>query len=912
MGRWTASSAPGDGIGVTGIDESVASPWLETPDQVATRLATDLEHGLGESDAALRLQRHGRNELLAAERPTPARLLARQFVNTMVLILAVAGVVTYLVGDRTDSVVIAVIVVLNAVAGFVQEYRAERAMDELTELTSDAAVVVRAGTARDVPATELVPGDVVRLVAGDVVPADVRLVHTAGLRVAEAALTGESEPVDKSVHALAADTGFVGDRENMAYKGTAIVDGRGEAVVVATGMATELGSIAAMLTSGRITTPLQRRLASLGHRLAIVAIGLCVVVFTAGVARGEPASTMLVTAVSLAVAAIPEGLPAVVTVALALGARRMARQRALIRRLPAVETLGAVTVICTDKTGTLTQNRMAVERVWTASAIHGIEGDGYSPSGRVTVDGVADRPPDPDLASAGRIAAACNDAAIHETDDGWVAVGDPTEGALLTMAHRVGSTGVVPARVAEIPFDPGRRRMATVHDGPDGTFWIAVKGALDALVPLLAGDAPVDEVVAAGDALAADGYRVLALAERTIAGVPADLADVERDLRLVALVGISDPLRPGVAGAVATCGAAGVATVMITGDHPRTAGAIGRRLGLVTSDAAVMTGQEVDELDDDALTERVEDVRVFARSSPAQKLRIVDAWRRRGAVVAMTGDGVNDAPALQRADIGIAMGRSGTGVSREAADMVLADDNFVTIVSAVHEGRRIFDNLRRFVRYLLTTNSSEVWVMLAGPFLGLPLPLTAAQILWINLVTDGLPAVALGLEPAEPDTMRRPPRSPRTSILSGGLWQQSVVVGLLMAGIVLPLELFAEARDWPWRTMGFTTLALLQLGNALSVRSETRSLRAVGLRSNPVLVLAVIVSMVAQLATVYVPFLQEAFDTEPLTALHLAVVIPLSTVTFFAVEGDKVRRRRARERAATGSGGQVAERPSFQ
>ena len=879
-------------------------PWLSTAESVVAGLGSDVTVGLGAGEVRERRERCGDNALASRERATVLELLARQFLNTMIVILAAAAAVTYLVGERTDTVVIVVIVVLNAIVGFVQEHRAERAMDELGELTASSAVVVRDGTTAEVPAAELVPGDIVRLSPGDVVPADLRMVEVAGLRTIESALTGESEPVTKTVDPLDEDTGFVGDRTNMVFKGTAITDGRGTGVVVAIGLDTELGRISTLLATGRSDTPLQKRLAVLGRRLATVAILLCAIVFGSGVLRGEPTADMFITAVSLAVAAIPESLPAVVTVALALGARRMAHRRALVRRLPAVETLGAVSVICTDKTGTLTENRMTVERVWTRAGAYTVTGVGYEPSGSVTGAGATG---DPELGRIAAISAACNDATLHPPrHDGtsWSMTGDPTEGALLALAGRIEvhpDSDPRGDRHAEVPFDAERRRMTTIHPTSSG-YWVATKGALETILHRLREGEPVEEARQAADALAAEGYRVLALAERTVADLPTDDGDLdalETELRLAGIVGIWDPPRAEVAEAIETCRTAGVNTVMITGDHPRTARAIGARLGLLAEeDGSVMTGTELDEIDDDELTERVETIRIFARSTPEQKLRIVDAWRRRGAVVAMTGDGVNDAPALQRAEIGVAMGITGTDVSREAADMVLADDNFATIVAAVEEGRRIYDNLRRFVRYMLTSNTGEVLVVLLGPFLGLPVPLTAAQILWINLVTDGLPAVALGLEPAEPDAMRRKPRDADESIVARGLWQQSVSFGLLMAAIVLPLQVVAEHNELPWQTMGFTTLALLQFGNALAVRSEQRSALRLGLSSNPMLAVAVIGGAALQLAVVYVPVLQTAFDTEPLTALQLGAVGLLSTGVFVAIELDKaVRRRRVRKDA---------------
>jgi Ca2+-transporting ATPase len=883
-------------------------PWAASPEQLEAAFQTDLRAGLSTAEATRRLASVGRNELDEGHRPRAWTLLARQFANTMTLVLAAAAAVTFVVGERTDTVVIVVIVTLNAIVGFIQEYRAENAVAALKQLATTSARVVRDSDVAHVAAPELVPGDVVRLAAGDLVPADIRLVEVQGLRTNESALTGESNPQDKSAEPEPSMSApLVTDQHNMAFKGTAATSGRGSGVVVSTGMATELGHIAGLLGERRnLKTPLQRRLASLGRRLAAAALVVCAVVFVAGVARGEPVEQMFLTAVSLAVAAIPEGLPAVVTVALALGARRMAERRAVIRRLPAVETLGSVSVICTDKTGTLTENRMAVERVWTPSGTYAVTGTGYEPAGSVTgPDGDAD----PCLRSVGEVAAACNDALLHApaAEGGvWTLTGDPTEGALAALAGRLGVDRALletdRPRCAEIGFDANRKRMTTIHRADD-RYWVTVKGALGVIA---ARTHPDDAQLAAsaedaGSRLADEGYRVLAIAERFSTTVPDDLEELETHLRLVGLVGIADPPRAQAAASIAACRDAGITPVMITGDHPRTAAAIARRLGLLSGGndtREVMTGEELDRLDDATLTDRVTDVRVYARTNPEQKLRIVDAWKRYGAVVAMTGDGVNDAPALQRADIGVAMGITGTDVSKEVADMVLADDNFATIIDAVEEGRRIYDNIRRFVRYLLTTNSGEISVMLIGPLLGLPIPLVAAQILWINLVTDGLPAVALGLEPAERDAMRRRPRPAGESILAGGLWQHALGVGLFMAAVTLPLQAVTRAAGWPWQTMVFATLALLQLGLALAMRSEHESAFKLGFRTNPWLAGAVAVSASAQLAVIYVGPLQTAFHTEALTAVQLAIVIILSSSAFVAVEIEKWWRRRAVQTAA--------------
>jgi Ca2+-transporting ATPase len=879
-------------------------PWRWNVRTVAVALGSDEASGLDAADALARLVRHGPNVLRAKPIQPAWRLFVEQFTNAMILVLIAAAAITAAIGDFKDTAVILAIVALNGIVGFVQEYRAEKAMDALKRMTSPTATVVRAGQSMSIPATELVPGDLVRLEAGDIVTADLRLVEAQSLRINEAALTGESEPAGKITDPLPeVSEALLADQRNVAFSGTSVTYGRGLGVVVATGMRTALGRVAELLEEhGSVPTPLQRRLSTLGKRLAVGAAVVCVFVFGTGVARGEPIDEMFVTAVSLAVAAIPEGLPAVVTIALALGARRMARRRSLIRKLPAVETLGSVTVICSDKTGTLTENRMLVERVWTPVAEYGVTGDGYAPGGSFT-PAPGD---DPSLGRTLRVAAACNDAALHpplRPGDPWTITGDPTEAALLSLAAK---GGVDPAglnaacpRVEELTFDSSRRRMATLHAEGDHV-WVAAKGALEAIGPLLdPSDADIRaraEVVA--ERYAADGFRVLALAERSVANVPAHIDEAESWLHLVGIVGMADPPREESAASIAACRAAGITPVVITGDHPLTAAAIARRIGVLRDGMLTLTGTELEGLDDAAFDAMVVDVAVYARTNPEQKLRIVEAWARRGAVVAMTGDGVNDAPALRRADIGVAMGITGTEVSKEAADMVLADDNFATIVAAVEEGRRIYDNIRRFVRYLLTTNSAEIWVMALAPFLGLPFPLVAVQILWINLVTDGPPALALGVEPVDRGAMQRPPRPGTESILGSGLWQHAIWVGLFMAAVTLAIQAYAIGQGWPWQTMVFTTLALLQLGNALAIRSERESLFRLGLRSNLPLTVAVGVTVLVQLLLVYVPALQPIFETGPLTPIQLAVVLLASTLGFAVVEMDKAVRRSAGTRTS--------------
>jgi Ca2+-transporting ATPase len=839
--------------------------------------------GLEAEEAAARLRRHGANTLPEGARRSPARILLDQFGDVMILVLLAAAVISGLVGEVGDTAAIVVIVALNAGIGFFQELRAERAMAALRRMAAPLAHVRRGGRPADIAAAEVVPGDIVLLEAGNVVPADLRLLETMQMRVSEAALTGESQPVDKQTAALPDAALAIGDRSNMAWKGTLVAHGRGCGVVVATGLDTELGRIARLLAAAEeVKTPLQRRLARFGGRLAWAVLALCALMLVAGLARGEPPTLMFLTAVSLAVAAIPEALPAVVAIALALGAAKMVQQHVLVRRLPAVETLGSITYICTDKTGTLTENRMRAEH---------IDAGGGPP----------DAEPWPSLL---RAMALVNDADLGSSPP----AGDPTEIALLeaAAAHGWHSAELQPRlpRIAEAPFDAERKRMSTLHAEGDGRL-LCVKGAPETVLVrcpwrlTAAGIAPFDAeaALAQADALAARGLRVLAFAQRRVAAADAD-ADVEThesDLVYLGMVGLLDPPRAEAAAAVAQCRSAGIVPVMITGDHPGTARAIAVRLGILGEDGRVVGGSELAAMSDAALAQQVASIRVYARADPAQKIRIVEALQAASQFVAMTGDGVNDAPALKRADIGIAMGRSGADVAREAAHMVLLDDDFSSIVHAVREGRRIYDNIRKFIKYVMTGNSGEIWAIFLAPFVGLPIPLLPIHILWINLVTDGLPGLALAAEPAERDIMRRPPRAPDESIFAHGMWQHIVWVGFAMGAVCLLLQAYAyHSGDAHWQTMVFTVLCLSQLGHVIAIRSERDSVFVIGFASNRALFATVLGTVVLQLATVYVPALNPVFKTEPLSAVELLVCALASSIVFFAVEAEKWLRRRER------------------
>ncbi len=862
-----------------------------TSEEAARLLKTDLVNGLTSRDAAVRLREYGPNRLAEAKRKTPFRMFAAQFKDFMIIVLIAAAIVSGVLGEAVDTAAIVVIVVLNAVIGAAQEYKAERAMEALKEMAALEASVIRDGGRLTVPAAELVPGDLAVLEAGMVVPADIRIVEAVSLRLDESALTGESVPVDKTAAPMKdAETG-VADRKDMAFKGTTVSFGRGMGVVAATGMDTELGRVAGLIGGGLETkTPLQKRLAAFGRRLSLAILGICAIIFIAGLMRGESPVVMFLTAVSLAVAAIPEALPAVVTVSLAIGAKKMVGKNALIRKLPAVETLGSVTYICTDKTGTLTKNRMEVTRYYLS-------------------DGPVERLPDNPVGPMGLLLTAMaisNDAAPVA---GGGLTGDPTEVALALAAARAGfdKKALVQRypRMDEVPFDSERKLMSTIHEDPEagaGGYLMVTKGALESvlarsvtrLAPCGEAELDTEEIIRAGEHAATDGLRVLAFGFRRLDCLPAKADDsVEAELVFLGFVGLMDPPRDEAAGAVADCASAGIKTVMITGDHPLTASRIARDLGISHEASEVMTGGSLGRLPLEEFERKVEGVSVYARVAPEQKLKIVRALQDKGQFVAMTGDGVNDAPALKRADIGVAMGEGGTDVARESSDMVLLDDNFATIVNAVREGRRVYDNIRKFIRYTMTSNSGEIWTLFLAPFLGLPVPLLPVHILWINLVTDGLPGLSLAFEPEERGIMSRPPRQPKESVFAHGMAAQIIWVGLLMGGVTIGVQAWSVAKgNAHWQTMVFTVLCLSQMGNVLAIRSETESYFRMGIFSNPPLVFSVLLTFVLQMAVIYVPFLNPVFKTAPLSAGELAAALVLSCVVFVAVELEKFFKNR--------------------
>ena len=902
--------------------------------EVLQKLGSDSSYGLTAQEAARRLKEYGFNELSQQQIKGAWRILWEQLSDTLVVILLVASVVSGLLGDYKDAIGILTIVVLIALLGWSQEYRAKKAIANLKKLAIPTVKVRRSDSIQEVSARQLVPGDIVLLEAEDLVPADCRLITSTNLRVQEAALTGVSEPVDKDPERLTETNLMLGERHNMIYMGTAVTYGSGQVVVTETGMRTELGHITAMVqTVDAEATPLQKRLDQFGRGLAIAAIALVGLILVLGLLRGEDPRLMFLTAITLVVAALPEGLPAVVTIALALGAQKMLKRRVLIRKLPAVETLGSVTVICSGKTGTLTENRMTVTVLDVVGSkldlpAHGRWSLPVLDSRQQRSPFLRDRPVLTLLLTAGTL---CNDAQLEpEWDEPryFHVVGDPTEGALVMAAARLGlwkaELEASFPRIAERAFDSQRQRMTTVHQWV-GHLWETgnlsnslsfrsyinsapyvafTKGVVNRLLdvstqvwvneqPESLNQAWRDGILAAHRQLTQNGLRVLGLAFRSLTAAPPPEDSLEQDLIFIGLVGMSDPARPEAREAILTCKTAGIRPIMITGDHPLTAHHMARELGIAVDDQ-ILTAEDLCRLPQERLVVCVEKVSVYARVSPQHKFEIVQTLQQQGHIVAMTGDGMNDAPALKKANIGIAMGMSGTDSAKEAADMVLLDDNFATIVAAVKEGRTIYDNIRKFIKYLLSSNAGELWVMLFAPFLGMPLPLLPLQILWINLLTDGLPALALGLEPAERDVMARSPYAPNENFFGRGMGRSIIWIGLLMALVCLGIGYQYWHTNHPgWQTAVFTALTLSQLGNALALRSDRDSLFKLGFLSNKPLSAAVLLTLGLQLVVIYHPVLQPLFSTTALSVGDLMICLAASTIVFWGVELEKWMIRRS-------------------
>lgn len=884
-----------------------------------TALRSNWETGLTEAEARRRLVEQGPNELPEAPPPSPLTILLAQFSSLIVWVLIGAAVVSGLLQEWVDTGAILAIVILNAILGFVQEFRAERSLAALKQLSVATAHVIRQEVVQSIPARELVPGDLIQVEAGDRIPADARLGYVTGFQTQEASLTGESTPVAKSTEPIPQADVPLGDRHNMLFMGTIAVSGKGRALVTATGVQTELGKIAVLIhreaQAEQEETPLQRRLEQLGHILLWMSLGIVVVVFLLGTLRGIPIVTMFLTSVSLAVAAIPEGLPAVVTITLALGVTRMVKRHALIRRLPAVETLGSTTVICSDKTGTLTKNEMTVTTLYQGGEIFTVTGEGYAPDGEIRLDSQPLTPAlKPGLMALLRASVLCNGAELRLEAFLWKIVGDPTEGALLVAASKGGLTKNNLEQenpwLGEVPFDSERKKMTVVRRTASGPVAF-VKGAPDVLLrdchawltrsgevqPLT--DVIRQDITATNQHLASQALRVLGVAMRSLDRIPDayDAKSLERDLVFLGLVGMKDPIRPEAKVAVEACRAAGIQTVMITGDHKDTAVAIANELGMMEGDAQAISGAELNHLSDEELRDRVKAAAVYARVTAEHKLRVVRAWKQQGAVVAMTGDGVNDAPALKAADIGVAMGITGTDVTKEASDMVITDDNFASIAAAVEEGRAIYDNIRKSVQYLLSCNIGEILLMLLATLFGLPLPLLPVQILWINLVTDGLPALALAVDPADEGLMRRPPRPPQERFLTRTRLLRLFVQGTFIGVITLLAFLYClYSMDLSLdraRTLTFTVMVLAQLFHALNNRSEDRSIFELGVWTNKPLLATVVLSALLQAGIVFWPPVQGIFKVVPFNPEHWLLAFGIGVLPLIAMEIWKAARKKA-------------------
>lgn len=888
--------------------------YMRTAEDTLKFWDTSQDEGLSTNEVKKRLNKFGYNEMTEKAKTPWWKQLFAQFQDFMVLVLLGATLISAFLGEYVDAVTILAIVIINAILGFVQEFRAEQSMQALKKLAAPTAQVIRNGMLQQIPAKELVPGDMMVLEAGGKLSADGRLVSAQGIEVEEAALTGESLPVRKTPDKVYHENSPLGDRKNMVYAGTVVTRGRGRAVVCATGMATEVGFIAGMIQeSANEDTPLEKRLEHLGRWLVWGCLAICLVVVITGVLRGEPLFLMCMAGISLAVAAIPEGLPAIVTVALALGVQRMIKRNAIVRKLPAVETLGCTTVICSDKTGTLTQNAMTVRQIFTGLNTYEVTGSGYDIKGefflnKQTLQAAEDK----QLINCLEIAALCNNSVLKRNtvsisglwrknnESAWSIEGDPTEGALVVAAAKAGiwreTLEKTKSRIGEIPFESDRRRMSVIYrQGSEN--WLYVKGAPDTIAGMCKyyhngrAEVPLSaEVMAkfaqANDEMTSQALRVLAVARRRISKAEADYPGEasEANLVFVGLIGMMDPPREEAKQAIAVCRQAGIKTVMITGDHKNTATAIAGELRLFDENKnQALTGQELDALSDEQLARLSNDVTVYARVSPAHKLRIVKALKKQGHIVAMTGDGVNDAPAVKEADIGIAMGCAGTDVTKEASAMILADDNFATIVAAVEEGRGIYDNIRKFIRYLLACNTGEVLTMFVAALAGLPMPLLPVQILWVNLVTDGLPAMALGIDGNDPHIMHRPPRHPGESVFSRGLSRKIIGRGIqigLSTILVFSLVFYLQEDLDLARTMAFSTLVFSQMFHVFDCRSELYNVFEAGLFKNKFLVLAVLCSTVMHISVIYNPFLSSVFATVPLSFGDWLLVLGVSGCTF--------------------------------
>ena len=833
-------------------------------------------NGLENIDIRSRLSKFGKNEIIDDnDKYKVWKILLNQFSDFMIIILIIAAIISGIVSDLTDTIIILSIIFINAFVGFIQEYRAEKALDALKNMAISQAEVLRNKSLIKINSIDLVPGDVINLKSGDIIPADIRFIKVHNLKVDESTLTGESINTEKNNDVLPETILPIGDQANMGFKGTFITSGRGTAFVVETGMRTELGHIAKMIQKGDRNTPLQKKLAAFGKRLSFIIILICALIFLSGWLRGESLMEMLILSISLAVAAIPEALPALITISLALGAKKLVKQHVLVRKLPAVETLGSVSFICTDKTGTLTINKMTVERVFEIDKSIGLPGISNKNA---------------------LLSAMALNSDVNKNERGeWI--GESTELALVKYAlsknYDKTDLEISYPRIAEIPFDSARKCMSTLHQTSEGIL-VITKGAVEMLIqtPNIKNNNEIAVLDQKVNAMSESGYRVLGYAYKLMKKLPDAInpEQVESSLTLIGFAAMIDPPRKDVREAISQCKDAGITPVMITGDHKLTASAIASNLGIIsTADDQVITGSELTKLNDEQFKLLVEKIKVYARVDPEQKLRIINALQSKNHFVAMTGDGVNDAPVLKNADIGIAMGINGTEVSKEAAHMILLDDNFSTIVKAIRHGRKIFDNILKFIKYIMTGNSGEIWAITLAPFFGLPIPLLAIHILWINLVTDGLPGLALASEPAEPSIMKRIPRNPNRNIFGGSIAWHILWVGLLLGLVTLGIQAWAIKNNNPnGQTMAFSVLCFSQLGHAMAIRSTKQSVFRIGIFSNRPMILALSLTVLFQILIIYMPALNEIFKTKPLSLTELSITFAASAIVFMAVEIEKI------------------------
>ncbi len=861
------------------------------------------EDGISTEEAEKRTIEFGPNQLAEIYRPSKARIFLRQFENYLIIVLIAASIISWISGETTNAYVILGIIFFISLLGFVQEYKAERAMEALREMVAPEAHVLRDGKVSQISVTEIVPGDVIRLEAGDKVPADARIIDHTALEVVESSLTGESVSEKKSLLPVPKDA-HLGDRTCMVYMGTIVVYGNCKAAVIATGSATELGRISGLIQEKPEDPPLKTKFQVLAKQLAMIVLAACTIIFAVEISRGSPLLPTLIIAAALAVAGIPESLPFVVTVTLAYGTQIMAKRNAIIRRLPAVETLGSTTVICTDKTGTLTRGEMTAREIWTDREIE-VTGSGYDPQGDFLVRGVKlDIQEEKHLETLLTASVLCNNSSLELADHGWRVIGDPTEGALVVLAKKASLLDAAQTqykKVLEFPFDSERKRMVTVHEPcsvqrSDSGLEVSMKGAPEIVLGFcghaMTSEGRTDltpntrrEILMSAEGMASEGLRLLAIAHKELDSPSIEREEVEKDLTFLGLVGMMDPPRSEAKDAIKVCKRAGIRPVMITGDHKLTAATIGKELGILNGE--VLEGSDLERMDDADLYEIVDSVSVFARATAEHKVRIVKALKKRGQVVAMTGDGVNDAPALKAADIGIAMGKTGTEVSKEASDMVIIDDNFATIVSAVEEGRRIYDNIRKASSYLLSCNFAEVMTIFLGVMLGLPVPLLALQILWINLVTDEFPAIGLSVEPAHSELMERDPRSPKESILTRGLFMYTLGIScvIFLGSLGLYALALKNGVDLPEaRTTVFAALVMFELYNAYNSRSLTDSVFALNPNTNKKLIVGLLASVIALLAAIYLPFMQALFKTAPLTIESWASILVVASLVVVVAE----------------------------